>query len=402
MVLTRSADFVPRDFFSPSALQLSYDCERAWGYRYLLGLKIPELSFADIEAGVVDFLPRQRSAALGKAGHAVAERYYAGLDVDWSTTEARIILPAFGYVPHPSEWSEVHVEHPVQIEAYPRGDITAEPIGFSSPERPSRKDLLGIVGVDTGPVRAGSVLLVDWKTTASFNWAKPAERLIADIQANVYTVDAWDHYGAEVHGRWVYVRTRGAPKAMAVDFKIPIDIARRNVESYAAHADGLRSTMRAFVAEGSPANFVDQMTPNLAHCKAFGGCPHHFLQGGNCNGTMVPHREISMGIRDQVAAIQQQRAATPAPAAAAPIPPPATPVAAKPRAVGRPRAAAPAPAPAPEPPPVVETPAAADGAAPEIDSITLVVKAGGLRIEFPFVTEDTVALAETLVGACQV
>lgn len=344
--------FTPDEHFSPSSLTLATNCMRAWGYRYLLGMRDLELDWFDIEAGRVQATSRQRVTALGKAVHGVLERYFRREPVDWSTTPAHIALPGLAYLPHPTDLRGVWIEHPIAIDTR-QWAPTIEPLRFEG-----YKDLVA----DDGK----HLWLIDYKTTRDFKWQRTPLELGRDLQAVTYEVDVEQRWGRRPRTRWVYFRTRGNPQARPTDFDLTGEAVGDVMMAAILQADDLRQKMRAF--RNNHLRVVD-LDPNPAHCEAYGGCPYHKDRGGPCDATFDPS-QLAKGYEQMAELNEFQKrciamgmtppggiaapAVMPAPEVASPPSTPEPPEPADPpkRGKGRPKGAKNKPKP---PPAVVET-----------------------------------------------
>src|SRR5690606_36258316 len=65
------------------------------------------------------------------------------------------------------------------------------------------------------------LVIGDHKSTVDFKWAHTEESLERDIQANIYARAVMQLYEVDAAiARWVYYRTRGAPKSHPVERKM--------------------------------------------------------------------------------------------------------------------------------------------------------------------------------------
>jgi hypothetical protein len=307
--------YEPRAQFSPSGLSVAERCTRAWGFRYLLGYKRPELKW--LEAVALEKpkpakkskpTPAERAAlkaynskfrpALGVECHARAEAYYRGQDVEWNDLPGQVILAGMRCVTHPDECERVEAEGAVEIEV--------DGIKFKG-----FRDLLVF--------HNGRWLLIDWKTTFTFDYfdrektkrtVKTRAQLEADTQANLY---AWavmrDKGLRELACRWVYCRTEGAPAAIPVDFTITWEGARAIVSRLVAEAKALLAYIETIGAESMARRLplVRDMQGNPEACEDFGGCDYHPDKGGPCTPPTLSPGERMRRAREK----QQTKAATP-------------------------------------------------------------------------------------------
>lgn len=157
---------------SPSQIDLFRKCPRKWAWAYIHGFREEDTP----------------STLLGKEVHKVLEEYLRdGKKIDGTTRPGAIAQAGLPYLPEPGTGLvEPHFEIPFD-------DFILH--GF----------------IDwTGDY------LLDHKTTSDFKWAKTPETLATDSQAIMY---GWAGLGDadERRLRWLYYRTKGAPKALPVD-----------------------------------------------------------------------------------------------------------------------------------------------------------------------------------------
>ncbi len=214
--------YEPRAQVSPSSIKLARMCERAWGYRYILGYRESEAAWAEFLPGAprskrptdreeLKAWNRLRRPALGKAVHSCLEDWYAGRSVDWHSAPGKILLPALMYFPHPKQLLFFKTE-----ERIPDDFVGAMTDGRHNYEFNAYIDLNGVVR-DTG-----RIVVNDAKSTSSFDWAaKPAE-LLGDTQGIIYPLYVmWKQLNfffteapdAGIEPRWVYMLTEGQPAA---------------------------------------------------------------------------------------------------------------------------------------------------------------------------------------------
>jgi len=347
-----------RPYHSASSVALGARCQRAWAYRYLDGMRDPDVAWTDVTP---DTPPRQRSCALGKAVHATAEAWYRDERPDWQSLPGQILLSGAGYLPHPDRCERVEVEQAI-------GD---EPTGLPAPRPPTTVEIHGVrwggfidlvawpsqseharlwpARIPSGPVP------IDHKTTASIaRYAKTADELVRDPAATIYALDVMTRHGLDaLYARWVYYESKRVRRALPVDFSLTragaLDVIAPAAE-LAKHLDTIPSSADAACSADA--------------CDDYGGCPYHPRQGGPCDvrrgiATAFNSRRQSMILTDEdkakFAALQKS-AGTPAPATSEPAPAApatATPEAPPPKNARKPRKAATPATPA--------TPAAAPG-----------------------------------------
>lgn len=276
-----------RDAHSASSIELGTRCARAWAYRYLDGLKPPEVPWAEIAAGA-PCTSRQRSLAFGKALHAAIEAYYRGREPDWSSEPGRAAALGLGYLPDPTRCGVVEVERPIGwsrgVPCPPTATPTDASIEIAGVRWRGARDLLlapdagerAHVRLPVAPPGAAPlvpVVLVDHKSSTDVTrWARTPADLATDLQASVYALDVIRvHGGHAVQCRWLYYPRRGPRVALPVDFVVARESAAAVV---AAAADTAR---RLDAIESS-----DTATPNPSACHDYGGCEYHASAGGPC------------------------------------------------------------------------------------------------------------------------
>jgi hypothetical protein len=405
---------MPRDYHSPSSIELADKCRKAWGLRYITGLRYGEQPWQPDAAFAAAFvwpdwvdvkyvkaqtekdrsgrtlaerlIAHQRSSAFGKAMHAIGEGWYHGEAVDWHSEPGKVFLSGAHLLPHPER-------------VHPGGLRIEEPIGtvpYISRHRGGTRLLevggirfMGFIDLEVYPHEKESARLglppgwavIDYKSTKDFKWAKTPEDLQKDAQASLY---AYAHAistrsnGDTPPQRWVYFLTSGARKARAVDVWPEAREAEARVHLMVEQAKRL-DTLET----------IDQCMPNPSACPEYGGCEFHVTKGGPCNAERrlgaavnqvvklqlkkdIPMEQAQTPAQNRFAQLAAARRAqqgltpaapAPAPAAPAPAPAPATNsfgAPAAPAVAAAPRARrAPAPAPA-APPPLPPAPVQAE------------------------------------------
>ncbi len=304
-------DWEPSEVFSPSGLSLAGRCLTAWSRRYLHGQS---------ELGV------KRATVLGLIIHACIEAHYQGgnlyrpvLDertkhdlnrltsahphkikelLDFAPSRAIAGLP---FLPVADQCSVVQVERPLAFSPTP---LSGKPVLL--------RGLIDLVTCD----KAGW-LLTDHKSTKGRSWdtrsypaelnrplaqrgdkfggpwayAKTAEELVEDIQANVYGYSVMVENGLdELRCRWIYYNTDPnlAPVAIAVDFTLRLNDTLLYLQKWLGLAQYLRGWVDYTVEHGPPTDeqtgYPDKLLPDPeSPCAAFGGCTHHVDRGGTCS-----------------------------------------------------------------------------------------------------------------------
>jgi len=192
--------------------------------------------------------PRPEPSAamlLGSAVHELLEEHVRdGVEIAADTKAGRIARTAIEYIPG----GELQVELELRMES-----IDPPLIGFI--------DLY-----DT--MDSSCPMVIDYKTTSSWDWAKTEQQLTTDPQ-----MIAYGQYALEQHPEadavvvaHIQLKTRGAPESRLVS----VELTRDHVHSEWAKLVDLASTMK----EVSRIDDVEGVTPNLSACGAFGGCPY--------------------------------------------------------------------------------------------------------------------------------
>jgi len=253
-----SEGHAPREVFSASQLDTASGCKRAWGYRYLAGLKTAEPDYHDYDR----LEKRDRTLAFGKALHARLESYFKGETVVWTDDIGQRALVGLHLLP---QAPPVRVEEQISISLA----TSYEPIVWNG-----FKDL------------ASAAILYDYKTTGDFRWMKKSHELIVDPAANIYALDEMTRSGLNrQYCRWVYFARNDRPEARPVDFTIEREGAHAIVAGLSLDAANLRTTMRDY-ATGAVS--VEDLPFNVATCRKYNGCPYHFSAGGPCTAEATP------------------------------------------------------------------------------------------------------------------
>jgi hypothetical protein len=289
---------LPRPYHSASSIALALRCQHAWAKRYIDGVREPEVTWADIEAGA-EHTPRQRSTALGKAMHTVGETWYRGGSPAWDSLPGKVFLSGAHHLPHPTRVDEAIVEQAignVEIDGGPCqhdgcGRPRSEhPCGVPwhayETDRPTRAlDIGGVLWAGFIDLQARAPaelarlgiedvadgwLLSDYKSSADVNrYALTPEGLWNDVQANLYVV----HMGhARVPARWVYFETKKVRRSRPVDVRMHLDHALEVIAPCVALARELDTLERSSDAP-----------KNSNACGDYNGCPHHVTRGGTCD-----------------------------------------------------------------------------------------------------------------------
>lgn len=110
--------------------------------------------------------------------------------------------------------------------------------------------------------------VVDFKSTKNFKWAKTADDLRTDVQAQSYAF--WAMYTTRkpvIDLVWLYMRTEGARQSKRVHLRVhAADVAQQfvDIDERARRVHALKMSI------------TDAMSvpPNPEHCDAYGGCPY--------------------------------------------------------------------------------------------------------------------------------
>lgn len=246
--------------FSASRIQTYVDCPRKFGWEYICGYRSP---------GNDDTL-------FGQAVHDELERLKTVPDAlpDRTTHVGAVAAEALPYVE----------------DMTPETGAKAEGEFFYQGRHKwtGRKDL-------TQPG-----IVVDYKTTVDFKWAKTSEALLTDPQAVLYARHEFDrcHAATEiVRLMWLYLRKRAPYKARPVRQEITrghIERAFRALEGIADEAQAIANA--APDDPGEKHRYVLTLLPNFEHCPAYRGCPHQM----RCNiplfkdGTEMSGKPLSL------------------------------------------------------------------------------------------------------------
>jgi hypothetical protein len=265
-----------RPYHSISSVKTAKSCTRAWGYRYLEGLREPEYEWI----GDGESIPkRSRSRALGKASHARLEAWqtpYAA-PPNWRDLPGQIALSGCHLIPHPERVHVSHVERPLGTRAIVHRDKTLHVFDHGGVAWLGYRDL--VVSAPAEFIRLGiraydGWALYDYKTTASIaSYALDASGLKNDAQAALYALATCEELSIpEVPARWVYLETKRVRRATAVDATITPE---RAAETFAPFV--------ALALELDTVRDIGDTEMNPLACAEYGGCYYHVSNGGPCN-----------------------------------------------------------------------------------------------------------------------
>jgi hypothetical protein len=376
---------MPRAYHSPSSIELADKCRKAWGLRYITGLRYNDAPWQPLPAYTDAFkwpdwvdlkviradtstdrsgrtlaerlIGRQHSSAFGTAMHSIGEGWFRGEAVDWQSDPGKVFLSGAHLLPHPSRVHAVRIEEPIGTVPY-----TSKHLGETRLLEVEGIHLMGYIDLEVLPFEEESRRLgippgwavIDYKSTKDLKypvydfkgpdaqrWAQKAEALKHDGQAASY---AYAHAHSDRAGwqapdptppqRWVYFQSQGRPAARAVDVHTTYRDAADRVHLMVEQAKVL-DTLES----------IDQCMPNPSACPEYGGCEFHVSKGGPCTA----ERRLGAAV-NQVIKLQQKKETPPMTVQASPAQNRFQQLAAQRRAnLGQ--AAAPAPAAAPEPTP---------------------------------------------------
>ena len=192
--------------------------------------------------------PRPEPSAamlLGSAVHELLEEYVSnGVAIDGDTKAGRIARPAIKYIP---ESTDLHVELSLRMES-----IDPPLVGFI--------DLY-----DTSD--PSCPVVIDYKTTSAWKWARKEEQLRGDPQMIAYAQYALEQHpeANDVTVAHIQLKTKGAPEGRLVS----IELTREHVAEQWAKLVELATEMK----QTSYLDSVEEVPPTLSACGAFGGCP---------------------------------------------------------------------------------------------------------------------------------
>jgi len=244
--------------YSASQLSKLDECERAWGWRYIAGIKTPT----------------HPAAALGTEVDDTQLQPYLREDrpLDFSRESGHIAASALAFLPPP--------KHPgLEVQRH---------FEFSSPSEEGRDLEVRFQGyVDlwlpkgglplpdgVPPLVNGRVppIVSDFKTTSDIGkWAKSPAVLSTDPQAMIYAFWAmWETRSPVVDLVWIYMQTRGARKSARKHLRIDsshVATQMMRLDSKAIYAETLKRTVTDPLA----------LKANPDQCEAYGGCPYRSM-----------------------------------------------------------------------------------------------------------------------------
>lgn len=194
----------------------------------------------------LDRIPRaqNRFAELGSRVHKVLEGWLRdGVPPDANTEEGRIAMAGIQHLPVPKT-----------------GLVESQfTFGFDG------EDFLFTGFIDW----QNDDTVLDHKTTGDLKWAKTPEDLAVDVQGTVYAAAKFVHNADldEVLLRWIYYRTKRAPKSLPVELRVPRSVCEKRMLPIVNDA---RDIAKARRTGGTALDFE----PNVNECDAFGGCAY--------------------------------------------------------------------------------------------------------------------------------
>jgi hypothetical protein len=258
--------------FSASRILAWMRCNRLAGWEYICGYRAEGTGATD----------------KGSAVHAVLESLRKdGLLPDRTDEIGAIAAEALPYLPDREEGEKV--------EAY-----------FSF--QPGRHEWCGYKDLEIPG------LVIDYKTTSDFKYAKTAEDLPYDPQAILYA----HHYftchpdASTVDLCWLYLKSRKPYEARPVTLTMTREWAAQGFAALESYADEMAAAVAA-----APTDVVDKhkyvltLLPNEEQCDAFRGCPHQ----ARCNISMFRDRNRKVPNVNLLERLQQLTGGTPVPLA---------------------------------------------------------------------------------------
>ncbi len=130
--------------------------------------------------------------------------------------------------------------------------------------------------------------VVDFKTTKDLKWAKTAEQLAVDPQAQLYATNAFFEMarqgsvkGKQVHLVWLYMQTQGAKKVRRTWLTVDADHVFRQFTAIDAIGQKIVAMREAAPPPNAPQAerqaYALSLPPNTESCNAFGGCPYRHV-----------------------------------------------------------------------------------------------------------------------------
>lgn len=249
---------------SPSSIALATRCRRAWWLRYRDKIRPPEVTWAQIQSGEVIPVGGQRSAALGKEVHRLAEIYLATPRdrierkhlIDWSDLPGQCLAELVPHLPPAGSVPRKNLERRVTVKV--------NGVSFQG--------VIDVVGAaahsvvesydhkSTGDIRAYALL----PHAVAVRTKQPKRSLRDDLQACMYVLARAKESKPVASGgicRWNYTETKRSRRSLPVVQYIPTTHARTIAE---------RAAVVAREVEGYRTR--DEATPDTTACHDYGGC----------------------------------------------------------------------------------------------------------------------------------
>ena len=249
--------------YSASQITKFHDeCKRAWGWRYIAGIKTPQKASAALGTEIDDtqlqpFLRDGRSIDFSRPSGEIAASALEFLPAPKSNA---LEVQKHFVIPSPT-WRDADTHCGVGLQGFV--DLWLPKGGIPLPE-----DVPRTVDGVVPPVVA------DFKSTVDIGkWSKTTTQLSTDVQAQLYAF--WAMYATRkpvVDLVWIYMQTRGPRKALRRHLRVfAPDVAKQF----------LSINERALQIHEAKCTVADplQLEPNTDHCDAYGGCPYQ----SNCN-----------------------------------------------------------------------------------------------------------------------
>ncbi len=314
--LLRPEGYEPREQFSPSGLGLASMCEMAWFFRYVLGQKEsdlldwseakeltrpekpdqgPNLTALQLAAYREDVKEYNRLTrrALGHAVHNTLAIHYDWHPplalIDWTDRPGFVAVTGLPFLPAHEDCEEIHVEQELTLDWGPDDD----PLHVRGFADLIVRLLEQVHKSDVEVYAPGAWVLVDHKTTYTFDYVPLQSELEADVAACFYALAVMVKLGLpELQCRWVYFLTdeKKPEDSRAVTFRVTRDQAVAVLTPVETLALKLRLVMRQYVSLVKRKDLRvlfekgHHLKHNPVHCANMYGAPcvYHFEQGGDC------------------------------------------------------------------------------------------------------------------------
>lgn len=221
---------------------------------------------------------------------------------DYSKESGYIAAAGLAYLPKPQTYG-LEVQKHLMLPSMTSKPGEAAPFAFQG-----YIDLwMPNGGMPDLPFGNDEVIVCDFKSTKSFDYAKTPEQLLVDPQSSIYSTWAMFETGKRVVDLvWLYFATRGARKVRRVHLRVFPDRAewldsqgRKCVEeaSLLERFKGIDETagiaIKAMQSKADPFSFE----PNPEACENFGGCP--FRHKCNLDPVQVAEAHAAKSAREQ-------------------------------------------------------------------------------------------------------